>query len=139
MKGRQEDARKALDKVDKMMLQENFPYGHISRGNMHDRNSIMFLEACYRADAKDLAGKVMKSVKTDLQQQIKFYNSLSEKKAEWMAYERKTAEDYLNALSRLEEIYVKKAGATPEAGNGMINPATPQGQPDGTQQDTSKK
>jgi hypothetical protein len=139
MKGRKEDARKALEKADKMMLQENFPYGHISRGNVHDRNSIMFLEACYRADATELAGKVLKSVRTDLQQQIKFYNSLSEKKSEWMAYERKTTEDYLNALTRLEEMFANKPASTPESGNNVINPAVPQARPDGTQQDTSKK
>ncbi len=44
-KGRKEDARKALEKADKMMLQENMPYGMISRGNMHNRNSIAFLRS----------------------------------------------------------------------------------------------
>jgi hypothetical protein len=137
-KDRKEEARKALDKVDKMMLEQNFPYGHISRGNMHDRYSIMFLEACYRAEATELSKKVLKSVRTDLQQQIKFYNSLSGVKAEAMAYDKKTAEDYLQALARLEEAYATKALTTPEGSNKIINQGKPA--PDGTQQeDTSKK
>ncbi len=59
-KVRKEEARKVLEKADKMMLQENMPYGMISRGNMHNRNSIAFLEACYRADDKALAAKVLR-------------------------------------------------------------------------------
>ena len=110
-KGRKDEARTVLQKADKMFLQENFPYGHISRGNMHNRNSIMFLEACYRADAKDLATKVQKSVRTDLQQQMKFYNSFSGNKAEWMAYDRRTTEEFLQALDRIEQAY----GAMPAA------------------------
>ncbi len=134
-KGRKEEARKALEKVDKMMLQENFPYGHISRGNMHNRNSMAFLEACYRSDAKDLAPKVLKSVRTDLQQQIKFYNSLSGNKAEWMAYDKKTAEESMSALTQMEQMLGTKA-TLPEAGNNIVNPSAPRAQPDRTNTDT---
>jgi hypothetical protein len=138
-KGRKEEARKTLEKADKMMLQENFPYGMISRGNMHNRNSMAFLEACYRADDKELAAKVSKSVRTDLQQQLKFYNSLSGNKAEWMAYDKKTTEDYLQALDRMEQMLSGKP-ATPESGNNIVNPVAPVPKADGTTNtDTGKK
>ena len=120
-KGRKEEARAVLNKVDKMMLQENMPYGCISRGNMHDRNSLAFLQACYMAEDKELAAKVSKSVKTDLQQQLKFYNALSEKQSEWMAYDKKTAEDYLQALSSIEQNFSAKS-QTPENGGVMVAP-----------------
>ncbi|MDB5245891.1 MAG: rane protein [Segetibacter sp.] len=135
-KGRKEDARKALNKVDKMMLQENMPYGMISRGNMHNRNSLAFLQACYLADDKALSAKVVGSVKKDLQQQIKFYNSLSETKAEWMAFDKKTAEDYLQELNRMEQMYSGQA-ASPESGNNIINPNVPKDRPDATITDTN--
>jgi hypothetical protein len=135
-KGRNEEARRALDKVDKMMLQENFPYGHISRGNMHNRNSLVFLQACYLADHKSLAAKVMGSVKKDLQQQIKFYNSLSESKAEWMAYDRKTADEYLQELNRIDQMNSGKPAAS-EAADSIISPALPPPPPDGTVTDTN--
>ena len=67
-KGRKDEARKALVKVDKMMLEENFPYGLTSRNNDHNKISMGFLEACYRADDQPLAAKVLASVKKDLQQ-----------------------------------------------------------------------
>ncbi len=137
-KGRKEEARKALDKADKMMLQENFPYGMISRGNMHNRNSISFLEACYRSDDKTLAAKVLNSVRKDLQQQIKFYNSLDGNKAESMAYDKKTSEDYLQALGSIEQTYSGKP-ATPqtEGNNNIVNPVIPKARPDATSTDTN--
>ena len=134
-KGRKEEARAALDKVDKMMLQENMPYGMISRGNMHNRFSISFLEACYRSDHKSLAGKVLNAVKKDLQQQIKFYNSLSESKAELMAYDRKTAEDYLQALSSIEQMFSGK-GQSPELRNNITPPGVPPPPADATGTDS---
>lgn len=134
-KGRKEDARKVLNKGDKMMLQENMPYGMISRGNMHNRNSIAFLEACYRADDQALAAKVLKSVRTDLQQQVKFYNSLDETKAAWMAYDRRNAEDFLQALNSIEKMYGPKSSS--EVDTSLINPGLPINRPDGTSTDTN--
>jgi hypothetical protein len=134
-KGRKEEARRVLEKGDKLMLQENMPYGHISRGNMHNRVSISFLEACYRSDDKTLAAKVLNSVKNDLQQQIKYYNSLSESKAEWMAYDRKSAEDYLQALNSIEQMYSGKPPSIENSGT-IINPKAPAAKPDATSTDS---
>ena len=103
--GKKEDARKVLEKVDKMMLEENFAYGMASRGNMHNRNSLMFLEACYLSDAKGLIEKVAASVKKDLQQQLKFYNSLSGLKADNMEDEKRMTESYLDGMEKMKTIY----------------------------------
>ncbi|HAK10781.1 MAG TPA: hypothetical protein DCO78_01375, partial [Chitinophagaceae bacterium] len=40
-KNRKEEAKKLLEKVDKGLLEENFPYGMVSRGNQHNRISLM--------------------------------------------------------------------------------------------------
>jgi hypothetical protein len=103
--GKKEEARKVLQKVDKMMDEENFGYGMASRGNMHNRNSLMFLEACYMAEDKALAEKVSKAVQKDLQQQIKFYNTLSGNKAEWMQDEKRMSESYLDGMEKMKTIY----------------------------------
>jgi hypothetical protein len=103
--GKKEEARKILQKVDKMMDEENFGYGMASRGNMHNRNSLMFLEACYMAEDKALAEKVSKAVQKDLQQQIKFYNTLSGNKAEWMQDEKRMSESYLDGMEKMKAIY----------------------------------
>jgi hypothetical protein len=91
-KNRNDEAKKVLNKVDNMMLQENFPYGLAGRGNQHNQISLMFLEAAYRAGDKTLAAKVSASVRKDLQQQVRFYNGLTGRKAENMAEDKKRAE-----------------------------------------------
>jgi hypothetical protein len=104
-KNRKEDARAVLNKVDKMMLQSNFGYGLTSRGNIHNRNSLLFLEACYLAGDKALIQKVSDAVKKDLQQQVNYYNALTGMKADNMAQEKQTAESYLQALSQMQTMY----------------------------------
>jgi len=78
-KDRKEDARKMLNKVDKMMLEENFPYGMVSRNQQHNFISQMLLQAAYVAEDTVLAAKITKSLKKDLQQQLSYYESLGDK------------------------------------------------------------
>jgi hypothetical protein len=73
---RKDDGRKVLDKMDKLMLQENMPYGMTSRYNMQNRTSLMVLEAAYRNEDKTIVDKVSKSVRTDLDQQMNYYAAL---------------------------------------------------------------
>ncbi|MFZ9170543.1 MAG: DUF2723 domain-containing protein [Sediminibacterium sp.] len=104
-KNRKEEARAVLNKVDKMMHESNFGYGLTSRGNLHNRNSLLFLEACYLAGDQALIQKVSAAVKKDLQQQVNYYNTLSGMKADNMAQEKQTAETYLQALGQMQTMY----------------------------------
>ncbi|MFZ9214118.1 MAG: DUF2723 domain-containing protein [Sediminibacterium sp.] len=104
-KNRKEEARAVLNKVDKMMHESNFGYGLTSRGNLHNRNSLLFLEACYLAGDQALIQKVSSAVKKDLQQQVNYYNTLSGMKADNMAQEKQTAETYLQALGQMQTMY----------------------------------
>jgi hypothetical protein len=115
-KNRKAEAREVLQKVDKMMLSGNFPYGMAARGNEHNRLSLIFLEACYRADDKELAAKVMKSVKTDLQQQIRFYNGLTGRKAENMEYDKGNVQNMLRDMDQMDQMYSGKKAPNPESG-----------------------
>lgn len=77
--GRKEDARLVLHRFDENVNTENIPYGMTSnRGNMHNIFSLQFLEACYEAGDLTLAGKVAASLKKDLQQQMRYYQSLGD-------------------------------------------------------------
>jgi hypothetical protein len=105
-KNRKEEARKVLEKADKMLESAgNFDYGMTSRGNQHNRNSLLFLQACYMADDTTLANKVAASVKKDLQQQVRYYNSLGGQRAENMGDEKRMAENYLQGLDQLQSVY----------------------------------
>lgn len=87
------------------MHESNFGYGLTSRGNLHNRNSLLFLEACYLAGDQALIKKVSAAIKKDLQQQVNFYNSLSGMKAENMGQEKQTAEYYLQTLGQMQTMY----------------------------------
>jgi len=75
------EAVKMLEKCDKMMLEENFPYGMVSRFQMHNQVSMMLLQASYLAGDSTLANKIVKSLKKDLEQQLSYYAALDEDKA----------------------------------------------------------
>lgn len=85
--GKKDEAKKMLEKCDKMMLDENFPYGMVSRGQQHNKFSIQMLIACYKAGDTALADKITKSVSKDLDQQLKYINGLDENKQAGLLYD----------------------------------------------------
>lgn len=101
--GRFDEAKKAVQKADKMLNESNFPYGLTNRYNMHNRNSLLFMQACLQAGDMDLAKKVSAAVKKDLQQQVQFYESLKGDKAEAMAQEIYMTEELLSQMNQLEK------------------------------------
>lgn len=106
-RNRKEDARAALQRCDKMMLEENMSYGQVSRGNQHNRNAMRFLAACYTAEEKDLAAKVLKGLKKDLSQQQDYYVSLGETGMDRAAYDKLLKEyvfRYNTARTRQDQI-----------------------------------
>jgi hypothetical protein len=77
--GKKDSARNLLEHFDRNVYEPNFPYGMTSnRGNQQNRISMSFLLACYESGDPDLAKKVAASVKKDLTQQMRYYNSLGE-------------------------------------------------------------
>ena len=100
--GRFEEAKKAVQKADKMLNETNFPYGLTNRFNIHNRNSIVFMQACIQAGDAALAKKVSAAVKKDLQQQMQYYESLKGRKREFMEQEIYMAEELLSQLSQMD-------------------------------------
>ncbi|MEP6846335.1 MAG: hypothetical protein ABI861_10045, partial [Panacibacter sp.] len=115
-KDRKEDARKVLEKSDKMILEQNFAYGEASRNNDHNRLSLAFLDACYRADDQKLAAKVLASLKKDLQQQMRYYDALTDLKADNMDYEKRNTANILQQLEQLEKSEGPQKTLSPETG-----------------------
>lgn len=105
-KGRKEEARKILHKADDG-LSADYPYGYTSRNNWHNQVSLAFLNACYAADDSALAAKVKASVQKDLQQQIKYYNSLKESNREAMDYEVQSTNSLIFRMQQLDSAYKK--------------------------------
>jgi hypothetical protein len=105
MKGKKEEARRILKLAENGLLESNFPYGMVSRYNMHNSTSIKFMEACYKAEDTVMAKKVYNAIHKDLLQQQAYYNSLSEDKQEMLNIEKQQNEMYIRLLDEVKKMY----------------------------------
>jgi hypothetical protein len=125
--GRKEEARKMLNKCDKMMLAENFPYGMVGRNQMHNQYSLQMLIAAFKAEDSVLANKIKKSVKKDLEQQVSYLNSLPERMQEQMSGELEDVKRLLMGMQQVEQQFNNAALPTALENPGQIKntPAIP--------------
>ncbi|MEP6750365.1 MAG: DUF2723 domain-containing protein [Bacteroidota bacterium] len=112
--GKKDQAIVLLDKADKGILEENMPYAMVSSRNQHDYFSLRFLEACYKADYKKLAAHVSQALHKDLEQQMKYYQSLPESKQQTMQSEAQSAQQMIQMLTMMESQY---KGSSLQGGN----------------------
>ncbi|MEO5684662.1 MAG: DUF2723 domain-containing protein [Chitinophagaceae bacterium] len=114
--GKKDEAIKLLDMADKHILEENMPYAMVSSRNQHNYFSWRFLEACYKSDYKKLADHVSKELHKDLEQQLKYYQTLPEGKQAAMQTEVQGAQQMLQMLNELDTHYKGSSlqGANPE-------------------------
>ncbi len=101
--GKDAEARKLLQQVDKMMLQENFPYGMVSRNQQHNQISVQLLYAAYKANDTLLINKISASVKKDAEQQRLYYQTLSDVRRDNLSFEEERNEMLLGALNQLDQ------------------------------------
>jgi hypothetical protein len=130
-----DSARKMLNKADKMMLEENFPYGMVSRNQQQNYISLLMLQASYAADDTVLAARITKSLRKDLQQQVAYYNSLSESRQASFDYiadqagrrggDKNTAEDFLERINQFEQRYKLQSAMKELPGTIKTDPAKP--------------
>lgn len=100
--GKKEEAKKMLNKCDKMMLEENFPYGMVSRRQQHNQFSLQMLIAAYKAGDTILADKINRSVKKDLDQQMNYITNLDDTKQEAMQFEMQDVQRLLMGMQQIE-------------------------------------
>jgi len=81
VEGKQDKAKKLLRKLDSETNEKSLPYGMTSTrgGNQDNRIASEVLRACYAAGDFELAKKIAKSISTDVNQQLSYYNSLGPK------------------------------------------------------------
>ena len=104
MKGRKTEANTVLNKADGMMQEPNIPYGMVSRANEHNRTSLFFLQACYRAGNQQLVTKVDKLLRTALQDEIKYYTRLTGNHAVTMQYDLQVAQQMLGDMDTMAKM-----------------------------------
>lgn len=120
--GRKGDAKKILERADKMMLQENFPYGMVSREQRHNQVAGQFLLAAYKAGDTVLAKKVYANLRKDLEQQVVYFNSLDEDKQAGIAYDNERVNQLLQQLQQMDQFFSNPAPVlNPETQKPLIN------------------
>ena len=121
-KNRKDDAKRLLNKVDSMMLPQNFPYGLASRRQQQDQISGQFLLAAYKAGDTVLAKKVSDALRKDLEQQIVYFNNLSENKQASLAYDNQIVQQLLQQINGMEQYFKNPHPVvSPENHNPVIN------------------
>ncbi len=114
--GRMEEASKMLHRCDDMMLQENMPYGMVSRNQQHNEISMQFLVAAYKSGDTALSQKVAGIIKKDMEQQVRYYESLSENKRYPLSYEAERNTYLLQFLMSLEQQFANRPAQMREQG-----------------------
>ena len=86
-----------------MMLDENFPYGMVSRGQQHNQFSVQMLIAAYKAGDSALAQKIYSSLKKDLDQQHDYLDALPDSKRDVMQSEVAGVERLRQGLPQIKK------------------------------------
>jgi hypothetical protein len=118
---RKDEAKKLLEIADKGILEENNPYAMVSKNNQHNYFTFRFLEACYKAGDTKLADRVSKALHKDFEQQMVYYNQLSERSQESMRGEIQGAQQLMQMLSMLEAQYKGGGNSLLNPGEGLLN------------------
>jgi hypothetical protein len=75
--GKKDEAQKLLDKAEAGISAKSLPYAMASRFGGHNQNSLIYLEACYKAGKADLAEKYRQALRKDLEQQRAYFISMN--------------------------------------------------------------
>lgn len=128
--GKKEEGKNLLNMVDAGMLESNMPYGMVSRNQEHNQVSLQMMDAAYRCDNAVLAEKIGKSLKKDLEQQMRYYESLSDNRKSYLEQEINFGGQMLESIKQIEAEYKKPEKpaepASIEKGTTPVNPADTQ-------------
>ena len=123
---KKDEARKLLEKVDAGMSQENMPYAMVSRRQQHNQISGQLLMAAYKSGDTALAQKITNALRKDLEQQNRYYQSLSERHKYALSYDNQIVQQILQQLNSLEQFYAtpQKQNDSPGMGNESLPPVS---------------
>jgi len=114
-KGELEKAQQLIDKCESGMSPDNIPYALVSRYNSHNQNSLVYLEGCYKAGKRELAEKLRVAIRTDLEQQARYFKYIESERPEFFGhFERSEApinERLLLVLADIERRYAPETQA----------------------------
>jgi hypothetical protein len=105
---RKEEALKVLHRCDQIMKEANLPYALASRyGNDHNEKSFYFAVTVFQAGDPVLGKRILELLKKDCQQQMAYYESLSDgQMGASQEYEYRSAKQLLETIDEAYKQYV---------------------------------
>ena len=100
--GKKDSALEVLNYGYKMLTPSSFPYGMVSAGNMNDITSLQYAYACFLAGDINKGDRIADDVISDCQQQVGYYNSLSDTDAGDFQKDLQTAEGIIKELQEMK-------------------------------------
>jgi hypothetical protein len=76
----------------------------VSRYNFHNQASVMLLEAALRSGYDSLANKLKTALTKDLDEQMKYYSSLNERRAEGLSYDIQRTQLLQRMVAQMEDM-----------------------------------
>ncbi|MDE3212369.1 MAG: DUF2723 domain-containing protein, partial [Bacteroidota bacterium] len=102
LNGKKDSALQVLNYGYKMMTPSSFRYGMVSAENMQDITSLQYAYAYYLAGDAKKGDIIADQVISDCQQQIEYYNSLSDTYAGMFQRDMQTAEGIIKELQEMK-------------------------------------
>jgi hypothetical protein len=116
--GKKEEANVLLNKSESIIHPEALPYAMVSRNSFHNRTSMEYLEAAYKADNTQLVNKLKSALKKDFEDQIKYAAYLRDNRPEYYSSDIISDENYssqsLKDLDAMEKAYNPAKLVVPE-------------------------
>lgn len=113
--GKKEDALALLNRSESLIYPEALPYAMVSRDNQHNKMSMLYLEAAYKAGDKNLADKVKNALRKDFNDQLNYYRYLKESKPDYFGGD--LAGDEQSSMQLLQQLDVMEKQYNPAALN----------------------
>jgi hypothetical protein len=101
--GRKQEAVALLDRSETLIHTEALPYAMVSRNNGHNRTTLAYLEAAYKAGHTGLIKKLKDALTKDFNDQLNYYKYLKDKKPEYYAGDLMEDEQFcMRALQQMQ-------------------------------------
>ena len=115
LEGRKDEANTILQKSEGLILPEALPYAMVSRGNFHNRMSMVYLRAAFEAGNTALVNKLKAALRKDFQEQIQYAEYLRDNRPEYYSGDIASDEEYSRrALQDLEKSFNNAPAIVPE-------------------------
>jgi tetratricopeptide (TPR) repeat protein len=100
---KKEEALKVLNKADKNLLENTFPYAMTTPGQMYNYSSMQTVYAYYLAGDKKKADEIAQKILKDCNQQLMYYRQLpASKLTSDLQHDGQMAEQFISLLGRMK-------------------------------------